>query len=122
MPAAEVDVTPELLRRLLAGQHPDLAQLPVTAAANGWDNVVFRVGDGLGYPWPWSIVPYIPGQVAAETPPADPAAAAVSLGGRPCGEPGPRRWPRRGGQSHRYGCTATCTRRTSWCTTAGSAA
>jgi aminoglycoside phosphotransferase (APT) family kinase protein len=165
MPAAEVDVTPELLRRLLAGQHPDLAGLPVTAAANGWDNVVFRVGDGLlarlprremgarltgheqqwlprlatqlplpipapvrtgrpglGYPWPWSIVPYIPGQVAAETPPADPAAAAVSLGGRPCGEPGPRRWPRRGGQSHRYGCTATCTRPTSWCTTAGSAA
>ena len=124
MPAAEVDVTPELLRRLLAEQHPDLAQLPVTVLANGWDNVVFRVGDdllarlprrelgaqlagheqhwlpllaaqlplpvpapvrtgrpGLGYPWPWSIVPYIPGQVAAETPPADLTAAAVSLGG-----------------------------------------
>ena len=124
MPAAEVDVTPELLRRLLAEQHPDLAQLPVAVLANGWDNVVFRVGDdllarlprrelgarlvsheqhwlpllaaqlplpipapvrtgrpGLGYPWPWSIVPYLPGQVAAETPPADLAAAAVSLGG-----------------------------------------
>jgi aminoglycoside phosphotransferase (APT) family kinase protein len=124
MPAAEVDVTPALLRRLLAEQHPDLADQPVTVLANGWDNVVFRVGGDLlarlprrgmaaqlvsyeqrwlpvlaprlplpipapvrtgrpgpGYPWPWSIVPYLPGQVAAETPPADPAAAAVSLGG-----------------------------------------
>lgn len=36
---------------------------------------------GLGYPWPWSIVPYLPGQVAAETPLADPAVAAASLGG-----------------------------------------
>jgi Phosphotransferase enzyme family len=124
MPAAEVDVTPALLRRLLAEQHPDLAEQPVTVLANGWDNVVFRVGGDLlarlprrgmaaqlvsyeqrwlpllaarlplpipapvrtgrpgpGYPWPWSIVPYLPGQVAAETPPADPAAAAVSLGG-----------------------------------------
>jgi Phosphotransferase enzyme family len=36
---------------------------------------------GLGYPWSWGIVPYLPGQVAAETPPADLAAAAVSLGG-----------------------------------------
>jgi aminoglycoside phosphotransferase (APT) family kinase protein len=124
MPPAEVEVTPALLRGLLAEQHPDLAQLPVTVLANGWDNVVFRVGGdllarlprremgarlvnheqrwlpvlaprlplpipapvrtgrpGLGYPWPWRIVPYLPGQVAAEAPPADPAAAAVSLGG-----------------------------------------
>ena len=112
MPAAEVDVSPALLGRLLDAQHPDLAGLPVTVLANGWDNVVFRVGDGLlarlprrelaaqlvsheqrwlpdlaprlplpipapvrsgqpglGYPWPWSIVPYLPGQVAADTPP-----------------------------------------------------
>lgn len=124
MPAAEVEVTPALLSGLLAEQHPDLADRPVSVLANGWDNVVFRVGGdllarlprremgaqlvgheqrwlpvlaprlplpipapartgrpGLGYPWPWSIVPYLPGQVAAETPPADPAAAAVSLGG-----------------------------------------
>ena len=123
MPAAEVDVTPALLRRLLAEQHPDLAGQPVTLLANGWDNVVFRVGGdllarlprremgarlavheqrwlpalaprlplpipapvrtgrpGLGYPWPWSIVPFLPGEVAASTPPADPGAAAVSLG------------------------------------------
>jgi aminoglycoside phosphotransferase (APT) family kinase protein len=123
MPPAEVEVTPALLRGLLAEQHPDLAELLVTVLANGWDNVVFRVGGdllarlprrelgarlvsheqhwlpvlarqlplpipapvrtgqpGLGYPWPWSIVPYLPGRVAAEDPP-DPAEAAVSLGG-----------------------------------------
>src|SRR5262245_2189646 len=35
----------------------------------------------LGYPWPWSIVPFLPGQMAAREPPADPAGAAASLGG-----------------------------------------
>ncbi|WP_406318580.1 aminoglycoside phosphotransferase family protein [Streptosporangium sp. NBC_01639] len=124
MPAAEVDVFPELVRRLLAAQRPDLAHLPVEVMANGWDNVMFRVGDtlvarlprravaarllvheqrwlpvlaprlplpvpapvragqpGLGYPWPWSIVPFLPGQVAARMPPADLRDAAVSLAG-----------------------------------------
>ena len=47
MPAAEADVTADLVRRLLAGQHPDLAHLPVEFLANGWDNVMFRVGAGL---------------------------------------------------------------------------
>ena len=47
MPAADVDVTPELVRRLLAGQHPDLASLPVEFMTNGWDNAMFRVGDEL---------------------------------------------------------------------------
>jgi aminoglycoside phosphotransferase (APT) family kinase protein len=47
MPAAEADVTADLVRRLLAGQHPDLAHLPVEFLANGWDNVMFRVGDEL---------------------------------------------------------------------------
>jgi aminoglycoside phosphotransferase (APT) family kinase protein len=122
MPAAEVDVSPDLVRRLLAAQHPDLAHLPVELITHGWDNVMCRVGGelaarlprremgarlivheqrwlpvlqprlplaipapvrvgqpGLGYPWPWSIVPFIPGQVAAQDPPADPRAAAVSL-------------------------------------------
>jgi aminoglycoside phosphotransferase (APT) family kinase protein len=120
MPAAEADVSPGLVRRLLADQHPDLAHLPVEVMANGWDNVLCRVGDGLvarlprrevavrflvheqrwlpvlaprlplpvpapvrvgrpgsGYPWPWSIVAYLPGQVAARSPARD---AAVSLG------------------------------------------
>jgi aminoglycoside phosphotransferase (APT) family kinase protein len=124
MPAAEVDVSPELVRRLLAAQQPDLAQLPVEVMANGWDNLMCRLGvqlavrlprraiaarllrheqrwlpvlaprlplptpapvragqPALGYPWPWSVVPYLPGQVAARTPPADPRAGAADLGG-----------------------------------------
>ena len=123
MPAAEIDVSPDLVRRLLAAQHPDLAHLPVEVMTNGWDNVICRVGSellarmprremgarlivneqrwlpvlqprlplpvpapvrtgqpGLGYPWPWSVVALIPGQVAARTPPADPRDAAVSMG------------------------------------------
>lgn len=47
MPAAEVHVSAELVRRLLAGQHPDLARLPVEFLAHGWDNELFRVGDEL---------------------------------------------------------------------------
>jgi aminoglycoside phosphotransferase (APT) family kinase protein len=123
MPAAEVDVSPDLVRRLLATQQPDLAHLPVEVMANGWDNVMYRVGDqlvarlprrevaarllmheqqwlpvlqprlplpvpapvragqpGLGYPWPWSVVPFLPGQIAARNPPTDLRDAAVSLG------------------------------------------
>jgi aminoglycoside phosphotransferase (APT) family kinase protein len=123
MPAAEVDVTPDLVRRLLADQQPDLAGLPVEEMAHGWDNVMCRVGGelvarlprrelavglvaneqrwlpvlqprlplpipapvrigrpGLGYPWPWSIVPFVPGRVAARNPPDDLPDAAVSLG------------------------------------------
>ena len=124
MPAAEVDVSIALLGRLLAAQHPDLAGLPSTVLANGWDNVIFRLGDDLlarlprramaaalaahelrwlpvlapelplpvpvplragapgpGYPWQWSIVPYLPGEPAADHPPADPLAAAAALAG-----------------------------------------
>ena len=123
MPAAEVSVPPELVRRLLAAQQPDLAHLPVRLIAHGWDNLMYRLGDELavrlprraaaaplivheqrwlpvvaprlplpvpapvragrpapGYPWPWSIVPFLPGQLAAREPPADPAVAAASLG------------------------------------------
>ncbi len=104
MPAAEVEVSADLVRRLLADQHPDLARLPVEFLANGWDNELYRVGDGLlarlprralgaeiikneqrwlpglasrlplpipypertgvpahGYPYSWSVVPYLPG-------------------------------------------------------------
>ncbi|MHB1433708.1 MAG: phosphotransferase, partial [Streptosporangiaceae bacterium] len=124
MPAAEVDVSIDLLGRLLAEQHPDLADLPITVLANGWDNVIFRLGDDLlarlprramaaaltahelrwlpvlatglplpvpvplrsgapgeGYPWQWSIVPYLPGEPAVDHPPADPLAAAAALAG-----------------------------------------
>ena len=47
MPAADVDVTVELVRRLLADQHQDLAGQPVEFLANGWDNAMFRLGDDL---------------------------------------------------------------------------
>ena len=38
MPAAEVDVTVELVQALLVEQFPDLAASPLTLVANGWDN------------------------------------------------------------------------------------
>jgi aminoglycoside phosphotransferase (APT) family kinase protein len=123
MPAAEVDVSPDLVRKLLHAQHPDLAALPIKLLANGWDNIIFRLGDDLlvrlprrelgaqlvineqlwlpvlaprlplripapartgrpaeGYPWPWSVVPFLPGELAATTPLADPQRAAADLG------------------------------------------
>jgi len=123
MPAADVDVTVELVRRLLAGQHPDLAGLPIEFLANGWDNAMFRLGDRLlvrlprrepaarillneqrwlpvlapniqlpipspertgrpahGYPFSWSVVPYLPGEPAAAADSLDQAAAAGSVG------------------------------------------
>ncbi|WP_262853064.1 aminoglycoside phosphotransferase family protein [Mumia quercus] len=52
MPAAEVDVTVPLVRGLLEDQHPDLAALPLTLVANGWDNVVLRLGDDLALRMP----------------------------------------------------------------------
>jgi hypothetical protein len=44
MPAAEVDVSVELVRQLLAEQHPDLAGLALRVLANGWDNMVRTIG------------------------------------------------------------------------------
>jgi aminoglycoside phosphotransferase (APT) family kinase protein len=123
MPAAEVDVSVELVRQLLAEQHPDLAGLALGVLANGWDNVVctvgaellarlprraqaaelvaheqrwlpvlaprlplpipapVRVGQPAGrFPWKWSVVPFLPGRVAALAAPDDLASAAVALG------------------------------------------
>lgn len=45
MPAAEIDITEDLVRRLLDEQHPDLAELKIAPLANGWDNAIFRLGD-----------------------------------------------------------------------------
>lgn len=47
MPPAEVRLTPSLVASLLADQHPELADLPLTYAGHGWDNVLFRLGDHL---------------------------------------------------------------------------
>jgi aminoglycoside phosphotransferase (APT) family kinase protein len=124
MPAAEVEVSAVLVRRLLADQHPDLARLPVEFLANGWDNELYRVGDGLvarlprralgaeiikneqrwlpglaprlplpipypertgvpgcGYPYSWSVVPYLPGVPAAQASSFDAAQVAAAVGG-----------------------------------------
>ena len=123
MPAADVDVTPALVRALLAEQCPDLADLGLEPLGFGWDNVSYRLGDallvrlprralaaplveheqrwlptvadrlplpvpvpvvagrpGVGYPWAWSVVPYLAGAPAAIAPPRDPDSAAVALG------------------------------------------
>ncbi|MEU1734086.1 aminoglycoside phosphotransferase family protein [Streptosporangium sp. NPDC020145] len=45
-PAAETDVDDDLVRRLIRLQHPDL-EGPLTLVANGWDNVVYRLGEDL---------------------------------------------------------------------------
>jgi aminoglycoside phosphotransferase (APT) family kinase protein len=47
MPAAEVDVTGDLIRSLFAAQRPDLATESITFLAHGWDNELFLVGDSL---------------------------------------------------------------------------
>lgn len=46
-PPAEVPITAELVAALLGDQHPDLAGLALRAAAEGWDNVIFQLGDEL---------------------------------------------------------------------------
>ncbi|MCK0115617.1 aminoglycoside phosphotransferase (APT) family kinase protein [Isoptericola sp. CG 20/1183] len=44
---ADLDVTVDLVRGLLAEQHPDLADRTLRVVANGWDNVMLRLGDDL---------------------------------------------------------------------------
>lgn len=46
-PASEVDITLELVRQLLADQHPDLADRPLSPLGEGWDNAMFRLGQHL---------------------------------------------------------------------------
>jgi aminoglycoside phosphotransferase (APT) family kinase protein len=45
MPAAEIDVSQGLVRRLLDEQHPDMAGLAIAPLSNGWDNAIFRLAD-----------------------------------------------------------------------------
>jgi len=52
MPAAEVEINEDLVRRLLQEQHPDLAAEPLRLVANGWDNVIHRLGDDLAVRMP----------------------------------------------------------------------
>ncbi|MDM7831364.1 aminoglycoside phosphotransferase family protein [Cellulomonas edaphi] len=46
-PKIEVMVDEALARTLLAQQHPDLADLPLTWVGTGWDNAMWRLGDHL---------------------------------------------------------------------------
>lgn len=46
-PAAEAEISPALVNRLLAQQNPALAGLPIALLAHGWDNVTFRLGSEL---------------------------------------------------------------------------
>lgn len=47
MPPATVEVSDAVVRLLLRDQRPDLRDLPLVRAANGWDNATFRLGDDL---------------------------------------------------------------------------
>lgn len=44
-----------LVGKLVAEQHSDLAHLPVRSAAEGWDNLIFRLGDDLSVRLPRRI-------------------------------------------------------------------
>jgi aminoglycoside phosphotransferase (APT) family kinase protein len=122
-PAADVRIDIRLVRRLVAAQFPqwaDLAVKPVESA--GWDNTIFRLGTDLavrlprrrvsaehvstehewlpvlapllplavpvplahgvpadGYPWHWTVCPWLTGELAARTHVTDPVGAATSL-------------------------------------------
>ncbi|MDN4472304.1 phosphotransferase [Demequina zhanjiangensis] len=47
VPDAEVRISDDLVSRLLAAQHPDLASLPLGERHEGWDNVTVRIGHDL---------------------------------------------------------------------------
>jgi aminoglycoside phosphotransferase (APT) family kinase protein len=122
-PAAEVQITEELVRELLAEQHPDLAELPLRITDSGFDNELWRLGDdlvvrmprravaadllaneqrwlpglaerlplavplplrlgrpSLGYPWPWSVLPWLTGDPGDQVPVTDRCDAGQRLG------------------------------------------
>ncbi|MCB1256051.1 MAG: aminoglycoside phosphotransferase family protein [Microthrixaceae bacterium] len=47
VPPAEFDIDGSLVAELIASQHQDLAHLPLTFLASGWDNDIYRLGDEL---------------------------------------------------------------------------
>jgi len=46
-PPADVAIDVPLVRALLREQHPDLEDLALRGIGEGWDNTLFRLGDGL---------------------------------------------------------------------------
>jgi aminoglycoside phosphotransferase (APT) family kinase protein len=123
MPAAEVAIDVTLVRRLLAAQFPQWADLPLELVASaGWDNTIYRLDTDLavrlprrrigarhvenehrwlpvlaprlplptpvplgmgepgeGYPWHWTVSPWLAGDIAAVAPVADLRQAAILL-------------------------------------------
>lgn len=122
-PDAEVRIDEELVRALLAAQHPDLCERPLRLANAGFDNELWRLGDDLavrvprravaagllaneqrwlphlaprlplpvpapvrigrpsrGYPWPWSVVPWLPGEPGDQVTVTDAEDAGQRLG------------------------------------------
>lgn len=45
--AATYDITEDLIRAVLADQHPDLAELDIRQPVRGWDNELWRLGTDL---------------------------------------------------------------------------
>ncbi|MCX5387276.1 aminoglycoside phosphotransferase family protein [Streptomyces sp. NBC_00083] len=56
MALTEIEITAQLIRDLLRDQHPDLADLPLTLGAHGWDNQLWRLGDDLAVRLPWATL------------------------------------------------------------------
>ena len=54
MTDTENEITADLIAELLREQHPDLAGLPLTLGARGWDNQLWRLGDDLAVRLPWA--------------------------------------------------------------------
>jgi aminoglycoside phosphotransferase (APT) family kinase protein len=52
--ATDSEITADLIAQLLREQHPDLAGLPLTFGAGGWDNQLWRLGDDLAVRLPWA--------------------------------------------------------------------
>jgi aminoglycoside phosphotransferase (APT) family kinase protein len=120
-PPAEVSIDAALVGRLVMAQHPALLG-PISRLSSGWDNELFRLGDGYvvrmprraiavpllgneqrwlpelqalvelplpvpvaigrpdgGYPWPWSITPWLPGEPVAHLAVADRSAIVRPL-------------------------------------------
>ena len=136
-PKAEFAVDEALVAALLAGQHPDLAGLSLTVVDEGWDNVMFRLGEdfavrlprraaaakliehelawlprlapglpvavpapvragapGCGYPWRWSVLPWIRGTSGDLEEPGDGEALTLAAFFRALHVPAPPDAPR----------------------------
>lgn len=48
-----IEINAGLITELLREQHPDLAGIPPTLGARGWDNQMWRLGDDLAVRLPW---------------------------------------------------------------------